>query len=213
LLFFFPTLDANSFVHHFEGDLSLVFPFTSVISPVNSETQKESTFIMTRFRTSAIACLLAAALLATPAVSQDFVVGPLGYSTYRPVVTYSPVITTPGRITAYSPIISSSPQIITYGAPVVTSYRPVVTYPRTVRYRVPVGTYRPVVTYPRTVRYRVPVVTYRPAVVRYRVPVTTYRPIVTGYSPVFVPGGALIVRPKVYVTGQPIRNALRAMTP
>ena len=194
LLFLFPTLDASSFVHHFEGDLNLVFPFISVISPVNSETQKESTLIMIRFRTSAIACLLAAALLATPAVSQDFVVGPLGYSTYRPVVTYSPVVTTPGRITAYSPIITSSPQIITYGAPVVTSYRPVVTYPR-------------------TVRYRVPVVTYRPAVVRYRVPVTTYRPVVTSYSPVLVPGGTLIVRPKVYVTGQPIRNILRAMTP
>ena len=201
VLFFFPTLDASSFVHHFEGDLSLVFPFTLVISPVNSETQKESTSIMIRFRTSAIACLLTIALLATPAIAQDFVVGPLGYSTYRPVVTYSPVVTTPGRITAYSPIISSSPQIITYGAPVVTRYRPAVTYPRTVRYRVPVVTYRPAV-----VRYRVPVTTYR-------VPVTTYRPVVTSYSPVLVPGGTLIVRPKVYVTGQPIRNVLRAMTP
>jgi hypothetical protein len=201
LLLLFPTLDASSFVHHFEGDLNLVFPFIAVMSPVNSETQKESTLIMIRFRTSAIACLLAAALLATPAVAQDFVVGPLGYSTYRPVVTYSPVVTTPGRITAYSPIITSSPQIITYGVPVVTRYRPVVTYPRTVRYRVPVVTYRPAV-----VRYRVPVTTYR-------VPVTTYRPVVTSYAPVLVPGGTLIVRPKVYVTGQPIRNILRAMTP
>jgi len=149
---------------------------------------------MSRIRTTAIAAVLTAALLATPAIAQDFVVGPLGYSTYRPVITYSPVLTNPGRITAYSPVITGTPQIISYGAPVVTRYRPVVTYPR-------------------TVRYRVPVVTYRPAVVRYRVPVTTYRPIVTGYSPVLVPGGALIVRPKVYVTGQPIRNALRAMTP
>ena len=141
-----------------------------------------------------MAALLTAVLLATPAMAQDFVVGPLGYSTYRPVVTYSPVLRTPGRITAYSPVITSSPQIITYGAPVVTRYRPAVTYPR-------------------TVRYRVPVTTYRPAVVRYRVPVTTYRPIVSGYSPVLAPGGAFIVGPKVYVTGQPIRNALRAMTP
>ena len=149
---------------------------------------------MSRIRTTAMAALLTAVLLATPAMAQDFVVGPLGYSTYRPVVTYSPVLRTPGRITAYSPVITSSPQIITYGAPVITRYRPAVTYPR-------------------TVRYRVPVVTYRPAVVRYRVPVTTYRPIVSGYSPVLAPGGAFIVRPKVYVTGQPIRNALRAMTP
>ena len=163
---------------------------------------------MSRIRTTAMAALLTAVLLATPAMAQDFVVGPLGYSTYRPVVTYSPVLRTPGRITAYSPVITSSPQIITYGAPVVTRYRPAVTYPRTVRYRVPVTTYRPAV-----VRYRVPVTTYRPAVVRYRVPVTTYRPIVSGYSPVLAPGGAFIVGPKVYVTGQPIRNALRAMTP
>ena len=213
VLFFFPTLDASSFVHHFEGDLSLVFPFTLVISPVNSETQKESTSIMIRFRTSAIACLLTIALLATPAIAQDFVVGPLGYSTYRPV--YSPVVTTPGRITAYSPIITNSPQIITYGAPVVTSYRPVVTYPRTVRYRVPVATYRPAVVRYRVpaTTYRVPVTTYRVPVTTYRVPVTTYRPAVTRYSPVLVPGGTLIVQPKVYVTGQPIRNVLRAMTP
>ena len=149
---------------------------------------------MSRIRTTAMAALLTAVLLATPAMAQDFVVGPLGYSTYRPVVTYSPVLRTPGRITAYSPVITSSPQIITYGAPVVTRYRPAVTYPR-------------------TVRYRVPVTTYRPAVVRYRVPVTTYRPIVSGYSPVLAPGGAFIVGPMVYVTGQPIRNALRAMTP
>ena len=148
---------------------------------------------MSRFRISAIAGLLVSALLITPAAAQDIVVSPFGYRTYRPVVTYSPVVTT-------------------YAAPVVTSYRPVVTYPGVVRYRAPIVTYRQPV-----VRYRAPVVTYRQPVVRYRTPVVTYRPLVPAYSPayapVYLPAGSLVVRPKVYVPGQPVRNALRAITP
>jgi hypothetical protein len=56
---------------------------------------------------------------------------------------------------------------------------------------------------------RVPVTTYYAPVTRYYAPVTTYyAPAVTAYySP------AYIVRPKVYVRGQPIRNVLRAITP
>ena len=158
---------------------------------------------MSSIRIAAIASVLVAALLVTPAMAQDFIVSPLGYTTYRPVVTYSPVLTPSGTITTYSPVVTP------YGARVIRSYRPVVTYPRTVYPR----TVYPRTVYPRTVRYRVPVVTYRPAVVRYRVPTTVYQPMVTTYSPVLVPASPWLVRPKIYVTGQPIRNVLRAITP
>ena len=149
---------------------------------------------MNRFRISAITGLLLTAMCTIPVMAQDFVVGPLGYTTYRPVVTYSPIVTTPARITRYSPIITS------YASPVIRTYRPVV------------RTYRPVVRYPATIGYPAPVVSYRP-VVRYRVPVTAYQPSVSAYGPMYMPAGSLLVRPKVYVTGQPIRNALRAMAP
>jgi hypothetical protein len=72
---------------------------------------------------------------------------------------------------------------------------------------VPVTTYyAPSVSVPVTTYYApasVPVTTY------YAAPVTTYyAPTVTTtyYSP-------YVVRPKVYVTGQPVRNVLRAVTP
>lgn len=57
----------------------------------------------------------------------------------------------------------------------------------------------------------VPVATYAPA--------TTYvtpAPVTTYYAPVVTPryyAPRVIVRPKVYVRGQPIRNVLRAITP
>ena len=156
---------------------------------------------MNRSCISAFAGLLITALSAAPSLAQDFVVGPLGYTTYRPVVTYSPIVTTPGRISRYSPIIATTPIITSYASPVIRTYRPVV------------RTYRPVIRYPATIRYSAPVASYRPAVVRYRVPVTAYRPTVSAYGPMYMPAGSLLVRPKVYVTGQPIRNALRAMTP
>jgi hypothetical protein len=165
-------------------------------------------FSMNRSCISAFAGLLITALSAAPSLAQDFVVGPLGYTTYRPVVTYSPIVTTPGRISRYSPIIATTPIITSYASPVIRTYRPVV---RT--YRPVVRTYRPVIRYPATIRYSAPVASYRPAVVRYRVPVTAYRPTVSAYGPMYMPAGSLLVRPKVYVTGQPIRNALRAMTP
>ena len=79
-----------------------------------------------------------------------------------------------------------------------------------------------------------PAVTYGPVIVQRPVvvapaPVTVFRPIVpaqavTVYSPVeaapavvpatpVVVGRTVLVRPKVYVRGQPIRNVLRAVTP
>jgi len=156
---------------------------------------------MNRSCIAAFAGLLITALLAAPSLAQDFVVGPLGYTTYRPRVTYSPVVTLPRRITAYSPVITPAPVITTYASPVIRTYRPAV------------RSYRPVIRYPATIGYPAPIVSYRPAVVRYRVPVTTYRPSVSAYGPMYMPAGSLLVRPKVYVTGQPFRNALRAMTP
>jgi hypothetical protein len=185
----------------------------SITSSMNGN--KQRMMLMNRFRISAITGLLLTAMCTIPVMAQDFVVGPLGYTTYRPVVTYSPIVTTPARITRYSPIITSyaSPVIRTY-RPVVRTYRPVVrTYRPVVRtYRPVVRTYRPVVRYPATIGYPAPVVSYRP-VVRYRVPVTAYQPSVSAYGPMYMPTGSLLVRPKVYVTGQPIRNALRAMAP
>ena len=95
-------------------------------------------------------------------------------------------------------------------------HRPVVTYSRVVESPA-VTVYRPRVvvgpTYfaPRTV-YRVhtsPLVTYRPIVTTYRPIVTTYRPV----GPVVVYPRSVVVRPKVYVVGQPLRNVLRAITP
>ncbi len=67
-----------------------------------------------------------------------------------------------------------------------------------------------------------PVVSYGPVVsTSYYAPAPYYvaAPVVTPYyaaSPVAVApvyGRAVIVRPKVYVVGQPIRNVLRAVTP
>ncbi|MEO2022674.1 MAG: hypothetical protein ABGX05_12710, partial [Pirellulaceae bacterium] len=95
---------------------------------------------MNRFRLSAITGLLLTAMCTIPVMAQDFVVGPLGYTTYRPVVTYSPIVTTPGRITRYSPVITTTPIITSYASPLIRTYRPVV---RT--YRPVVRTYRPVV--------------------------------------------------------------------
>ena len=64
-----------------------------------------------------------------------------------------------------------------------------------------------------------PVVTYRPAFPGYAPPTVgptaAYYPT-TGYYPAtaaYPAGRTVIVRPKVYVSGQPIRNILRAITP
>ena len=77
--------------------------------------------------------------------------------------------------------------------PIVTSYAPV----PIVTYAAPVVTYRPIASTP------VPVVTYSPVTTA----VVTPMPTVVSYTP------GVVVRPKVYVQGQPIRNLLRAITP
>jgi len=77
----------------------------------------------------------------------------------------------------------------------------------------PVG---PVVAYPAPVVVARPVVTVRPRGV-YRVPLVVaprvvYRaPVVVAPVPVYA--APVVVRPKVYIPGQPVRNAIRAVTP
>jgi hypothetical protein len=52
-----------------------------------------------------------------------------------------------------------------------------------------------------------------PAVVR--TPATAFRPLIPNYSmpPVLYVGQGILGQPKVYVPGQPIRNALRYLSP
>lgn len=97
-----------------------------------------------------------------------------------------------------------------YGGPVIVQ-RPIVAQPLVVSagyaesYAVgyaPYATYRPVVPTTYVVPAPVePVVTYRPVspYATYSIPYAVARPVV--------------VRPKVYVPGQPVRNAVRAVTP
>jgi hypothetical protein len=114
---------------------------------------------------------------------------------YDPVVVGSyPVVSAPVLYEAYRPIVS---------APVVTTYRPVRVY-RPITVYDPVVGDLPVATYPVTT-YR-PVVTSYSPVVTYSAPVL-YDPVVTSY---YAP---VVVRSKVFVAGQPVRNFFRAIGP
>ncbi len=105
------------------------------------------------------------------------------------------------EVRAQSTVIVGPPSVVAYSAaeipapPAVST--PLLAPAPVVTYSVPA----PVVTY----GVPAPVITYRvPSVVAY--PPTIYGPVVTGYP-------AVVVRPKVYVPGQPIRNFFRAITP
>lgn len=95
-----------------------------------------------------------------------------------------------GPHVVYSPVVPAYPQVVVSVPPVVAHYAPVVEYGTA-----PAVAYEPVIPPPP------PVVVYRPPVVAYRVPV------VVGVGP------RVVVRPKVYVAGQPVRNIIRAITP
>ena len=141
------------------------------------------------------------------------------------IVTNSPV--TEGIAT---PITQSGP-VVTYYYPVVpmvTSYRPVVRRGVVVGYRpfiqaTQVDISGAVVAYRPMLSGVAPVAAYRPVigapVVTYRVAPNYAAPVLgpTGvyYSPtaLYPVGRTVIVWPKVYVSGQPIRNILRAITP
>lgn len=103
----------------------------------------------------------------------------------------------------------SAPNYAVYSAPNYAAYAGP-------SYAAPAISYRPVVA-----AYATPAVAYRPAVASCAGPYTAYSPTaVTAYSasaysvPVSVPPGKrVIVHPKVYVEGQPIRNLIKAITP
>lgn len=88
----------------------------------------------------------------------------------------------------------------------VTAYHPVVTATGTVVYK-PVTVYSPATTPGAVVAYHPVVTTFSPVVTTSSPAVTTYRPVVV-YD-----GSRVVVHPKVYVVGQPLRNLLRAITP
>ncbi len=137
------------------------------------------------------------------------------YTSSAPVTTYYPPA---APVTAYQPVAPRG-AVINYrpfipATQIDLSPQPVVSYRPVVAGVAPVVAYRPVVAAP-VVAYRpvaaAPVVTYRPVVPGYGSPVAAYYPpTAVGAYPV---GPTITVRPKVYVSGQPIRNLLRAITP
>lgn len=71
----------------------------------------------------------------------------------------------------------------------------------------PYATFRPVVS--ATYVAPAPVVTYRPAT-----PYATYSvPYTVPYTVPYIGARPVVVHPKVYVPGQPVRNVVRAVTP
>jgi hypothetical protein len=112
------------------------------------------------------------------------------------MVVYDPIVV-PSYSFAASPVVYETYRPIV-SAPFVTRYRPGLSYVA------PVTAYRPVTVYDPLVG-DVPVASYRP-VITYNAP-AVYDPFVTEY---YAP---VVVRPKVFVTGQPVRNLFRAVTP
>jgi hypothetical protein len=120
-----------------------------------------------------------------------------------PITTYRAVVPR-GAVVNYRPFIPATQ--------VDLSPRPVVTYRPVISGVAPVAAYRPVIA--------APVVTYRPVLPRYASPIVgptaAYYPTTAAYYPAtaaYRVGPTVTVRPKVYVSGQPIRNVLRAITP
>ena len=152
-----------------------------------------------------------------------------------PIVTYSPVapgttipVTQSAPIVTYYPVVPSVAPVTTYRLVVprgaVINYRPFIRATQVDLSPRPVVNYRPVISGVAPVAaygpvIAAPVVTYRPMLPSYASPIVgptashyptaAYYPATTAY-PV---GRTVIVRPKVYVSGQPIRNILRAITP
>ncbi len=148
-------------------------------------------------------------------------------SAWGQVVVYSPVLPPPAPVvTAYmpTPVLAPAPVITSYApAPVVANYEPlpliapaapVVTAYAPVPAPVPVVTaYAPAPIPVVTAYAPAPVVAYSPVIPA--APVVAYSPVITGYAPYAAPVGygTVVVRPKVYVVGQPVRNFFRAITP
>lgn len=145
-----------------------------------------------------------------------------------PVVTQSPIVTQ-APIAAQEPIVAEASAAPHYASPdsatVVTQYAPAAPGPAVIAGPTQVFASPPVVTYrPALPLYRQPIVTYRQPVVTYRQPVVTYAAPATYVAPATYAAPALngygvpvaqpvIISPKVYYPGQPVRNLLRAITP
>jgi hypothetical protein len=124
------------------------------------------------------------------------------YPVLPPVTTYRAVLPR-GAVINYRPFIPAAQVDLSPGA--VVTYRPVI------------SGVAPVTAYRRMMA--APVVTYLPFLPGYASPsggpVAAYYPTTTYYpaTAAYPLGRTVIVRPKVYVSGQPIRNILRAITP
>jgi hypothetical protein len=120
------------------------------------------------------------------------------------MVVYDPVVVPSYPVAAPSVVYETYRPVVT--TPWVTRYRPAVRY----SYPAPVTTYRPVTAYDPIVSdaplESYPVVTSYSPVVTYSAP-AAYDPVVTSY---YAP---VVVRPRVFVAGQPVRNFFRAVAP
>ena len=102
-----------------------------------------------------------------------------------------------GSAPVYAPVVSS---YSSYYAPSVVEYAPA---PYVSYYALPVA---PV----PTVSYYAPAAPY----VTYYSPYAAYAPAVVSYRVYYgVPGWSIYGTPRVYVPGEPVRNAVRAVTP
>lgn len=168
-----------------------------------------------------IPSVVAVLLLAASVASAQVVVGPT--SVYYPSTANSLVPTTtfgaPGVVyetpvygsattTYYAPATTTfyAPPTTTFYAPATTAY-----YAPTTAYYAPAVTVAPTVTYYAPVPAVVPMTTYYAPVVGNGVVVAAYTPAMVA-TPYIVGRGSL-GQPKVYVAGQPIRNAMRFVTP
>jgi hypothetical protein len=133
-----------------------------------------------------------------------------------------------GQCGCSAPATTSAPVVSSYTAqyaPVTTYYAPATDYatyysPTTTYYAPTTAYYAPTTTYYAPQPY----VSYYTPSVSYYAPTTAYSPVAapvaTPYTSYYAPAGASVMAgssiygtPKVYVYGQPIRNAIRASTP
>jgi hypothetical protein len=132
--------------------------------------------------------------------------GTVMYSRFLVMLLVSVVVLSGSAVLAQCGCAAPAP-VYAPVAPVYTSYyAPAVTY------------YTPAVTAVPTVAYYTPYVSYyAPAAptVSYYTPYAAYAPVVRPYAAYYygVPGWSMYGTPKVYVPGEPLRNAIRATTP
>lgn len=123
-----------------------------------------------------------------PVVAQESVVVPPAVVTAPATTVWRPVVGATETVELYSP--AASTETVYLPAPeVVTTLRPAATV-------VPSTT----------------VTVYQPAAAT--APMVTYRPVETVAVPAAIPvGRPVVIRQKVYVPGQPVRNFFKAITP